>query len=155
MDPRPFNRAKWIAENAFGKVLSEPPGDIDSSLFISSVETKTFKERTQLHAQNKLCASCHRELDDIAFSMHNYDTLGRPIGEQDVAANRELAARLIKSHETMAHSLTKHLISCIIGRDPNIYDMRVADEIVKETKPSGHRAADILALILQNYFGPI
>lgn len=154
VDPRPFNRAKWIAENAFGKILSEPPGDIDSSLFVSSVETKTFKERTQLHAQNKLCASCHRELDDIAFSMHNYDTLGRPIGEQDVTANRELAVRLIKSHETMAHSLTKHLISCIIGRDPNIHDMRVTDEIVKATEPSGHRAADVLALILQNYFGP-
>jgi hypothetical protein len=154
VDPRPFNRAKWIAENALGKILSEPPGDIDSSLFISSVETKTFKKRTQLHAQNKLCASCHRELDEIAFSMHNYDTLGRPIGEQDEAADRELAVRLTKAQETMAHSLTKHLISCIIGRDPNIYDMRITDEIVKATKATDHRAADILALIVKNYFGP-
>ena len=36
-------------------------------------------------------------------------------------------------------------------RNPNIYDMRVTDEIVKESKATGRRAADILTLILKNY----
>ena len=114
----------------------------------------TFKQRTEMHARNAVCASCHKTIDPIAFSMNNYDTLGRPVVEQDEAANRQLATRLTGASEHMARSLTRHLVSCIIGRDANIYDTRVIDEIVESTATTNHRAADIFALILKNYFGP-
>ena len=153
IDPRPFSRAKWIVENVFGKHISEPPGDINSDQFFASEKELTFKQRTEMHSKNAVCASCHKTIDPVAFSMNNFDTLGRPVGEQDEAANRELAERLKHASEPMARSVTRHLISCIIGREANIYDTRVVDQIIAKTKHDGHRAGDILALILDEYFG--
>lgn len=152
IDPRPFNRAKWIVENAFGEHISEPPGDINSDQFFATEEEMTFKQRTQMHAKNEVCASCHSKLDPVAFSMHNFDTLGRPVGEQDETVNAALLTRLKSDDEPIARSFTQNLIACIVGRDPNIYDMRVVDEIVTKTKATRHRVTDILALIIENYF---
>jgi len=154
VDPRPFNRARWIVENAFGKTLSDPPGNINVDQFTASQAEMSFKERTNIHARNKVCASCHQQLDSVAFSMHNFDTLGRPVGEQDMEANLKLATRLTASHESMARSFTQNLISCIIGRAPNIFDTQVTDEIVTATRSRGHLATEILARIVEKYFGP-
>ena len=152
VDPRPFQRAAWIVENAFGQRLSEPPGDINADQFTTSARTMTFEERVKVHSQNSACDSCHQKIDPIAFAVNDYDTIGRRTGTPDVETKRDLSHRLKNSQRTMAQSLTTQLVTFVTGRDTNIHDMKVIDSIVENTAADGFLARDILAAILESYF---
>jgi hypothetical protein len=152
VDPRPFRRAKWILENAFGHELREPPGDINAELFIADAETLTFEQRTVAHREVKSCRSCHEALDPIAFAVNDYDTIGRMTGTANDEEKQSLIAKLGTAHETMARSFTRNLIAFTIGRDINIYDMKTIDAIIAKTGPNGYRTGDILAELLTRYF---
>jgi hypothetical protein len=152
VDPRPFSRAAWIVENAFGQRLSEPPGDINADQFVVSAKTLTFEERVKVHSQNKACISCHRKLDPIAFALNDYDTIGRITGTPNHEAKRKLTARLNGAGRTMARSFTRNLIAYSVGRDNNIHDMKTVETILDRTAQDGYRARDILAEILNAYF---
>lgn len=154
VDPRPFSRAKWIVENAFGNRLSEPPGNINADQFVADSGAKTFEERVKTHAQSKACIGCHQVLDPIAFAINDYDTLGRMSGKPNREAKEQLQARLLSADETMARSFTRNLVAYVLGRDTNIYDMKTVDEILTAAAPEGYRTRDILAGILQIYFRP-
>lgn len=152
VDPRPFSRAKWIVENAFGNRLSEPPANINADQFVATSGAKTFEERVKIHAQSKACISCHKALDPIAFAVNDYDTLGRISGKLNHEAKEQLTARLRSADATMARSFARNLVAYVIGRDTNIYDMKTVDEILAKTSPTGYRVRDILAGVLHFYF---
>ena len=151
VDPRPFRRAAWIVENAFGQRLSEPPGDINADQFVETAKTLTFEERVKVHSREKSCASCHKKLDPIAFALNDYDTIGRMTGEPNHEAKRQLTARLHGVSRTMARSFTRNLIAFAIGRDANIHDMKTVETILNKTAEDGHPLRDILAEILTAY----
>jgi hypothetical protein len=152
VDPRPFRRAAWIVENAFGQRLSEPPGDINADQFVTSAKTLTFEERVKVHSRKKSCASCHKKLDPIAFALNDYDTIGRMTGEPNHEAKRQLTARLNGVSRTMARSFTRNLIAYSVGRDTNLHDMKTVETILDKTAKDGHRTRDILEEILNAYF---
>ena len=152
VDPRPFRRAAWIVENAFGQRLSEPPGDINADQFVTSAKTLTFEERVKVHSREKTCASCHKKLDPIAFALNDYDTIGRITGTPNHEAKRQLTARLNGVSRTMARSFTRNLIAYSVGRDTNLHDMKAVETILDKTAKDGHRVRDILAQILNAYF---
>ena len=152
VDPRPFSRAKWIVENAFGDRLSEPPANINADQFVAESKVRTFEERVKIHAQSKACISCHEVLDPIAFAVNDYDTLGRLTGKPNLEAKEQLTARLQSADETMARSFARNLIAYVIGRDTNIHDMKTVDEILTKASSTGYRTRDILAGVLHFYF---
>ena len=151
MDPRPFRRAAWIVENAFGQRLSEPPGDINADEFVASAKTLTFEERVKVHSENKACIGCHKKIDPIAFALNDYDTIGRMTGEPNHVAKRQLTERLNGVSRTMARSFTRNLIAYSVGRDTNLHDMKTGETILDKTAKDGHRVRDILAELLDNY----
>jgi len=152
VDPRPFRRAAWIVENAFGQRLSEPPGDINADQFVASAKTLTFEERVKVHSREKSCASCHKKLDPIAFALNDYDTIGRITGTPNPVAKRQLTARLNGVGRTMARSFTRNLIAYSVGRDTNLHDMKTVETILDKTAKDGHRVRDILEELLESYF---
>ncbi|MEO2027918.1 MAG: DUF1588 domain-containing protein, partial [Fuerstiella sp.] len=138
VDPRPFSRAAWIAENVFGQRLSEPPGDINADQFVASAVTQTFEERVQIHSRNKACIGCHKKLDPIAFAVNDYDTIGRVTGTPNHEAKRQLTTRLNGASRTMARSFTRNLIVYSVGRDTNMHDMKTIEAILDKTAKDGH-----------------
>ena len=152
VDPRPFSRARWIVENAFGNRLSEPPGDVNADQFVADQKVRTFEERVKIHAQSKACIGCHKVLDPVAFAVHDRDTLGRLTGAPYTEAKQQLGTRLQTADKTMAHSFTRNLVAYVIGRDTNIYDMKAVDEILAKTAPTEFRVRDALAGVLYYYF---
>ncbi len=152
VDPRPFQRAAWVVENAFGHRLSEPPGDINADQFTASAKTLTFEDRVKVHSQNKACIGCHKRLDPIAFAVIDYDTIGRITGEPNHESKRQLTVRLKGASRTMARSFTRNLIAYSVGRDTNMRDMKTIEQILDKTEEDGYRAKDILAAVLNAYF---
>lgn len=152
VDPRPFRRAAWIVENAFGHHLSEPPGNINADQFVASAKTTTFEDRVKIHSVNKACIGCHNKLDPIAFALNDYDTIGRMTGEPNAEAKQRLATRLKGAGATVARSFTRNLVAFTVGRNNNIHDMKTVDAILIKTAKDGYRVRDILAEILKLYF---
>ena len=154
VDPRPFSRAKWIVENAFGNRLSEPPANINADQFVADSKVRTFEERVKIHAQSKACISCHQVLDPVAFAIQDYDTLGRLAGKPNLEAKEKLTTRLQSADKTMARSFARNLVAYVVGRDTNIHDMKTVDEILAKTSSTEFRVRDILAGVLHYYFKP-
>jgi len=152
VDPLPFKRAAWLYENVFDVKLPGPPNDVDVESFKKNEQVKTFKESTLIHSENEKCATCHKRIDSIAFAMHNFDTMGRRIADQDTVAEETLMKRLSKAQKTIASAFTRHLISYIIGRETTIFDKNAVNRILLKTEKNNYRLTDLLAGIIDVYF---
>ena len=152
LDALPFKRANWISENVFDRRLATPSGDVNLEVFTANEGAMNFEELTKIHSKNRACAACHRTLDPIAFGIHHFDTIGRV----DKAVNRPkvqlLEVKIDQSERKMARAFTKHLISFIIGRSANIYDLKVVEQILDRTEATGFRSRDLLGGIIETYF---
>ncbi len=155
VDPRPFARAKWILSNAFDTQLSELPGNIDNDQFVKSAAEKSFIERTQEHASVARCAQCHHKLDPVAFALLDRDTVGRMQKKESPQQFKdELLGRLQASDRAMAKRFTTRLIAFTIGRETNLHDMQVVEQILAVTSRDNYRTRDILQQIIESYFVP-
>ncbi len=73
----PVVRGKWILENLMGLEVPPPPPDVPPLPEAKDGEApKTMREQMAEHRANPVCASCHKTLDPIGFSMENFDAVG-------------------------------------------------------------------------------
>jgi hypothetical protein len=56
--------------------LPPPPADVDTALK-PAPGAATTREHFAAHADNPLCASCHRLMDPIGYGFEHYDAFGR------------------------------------------------------------------------------
>jgi len=152
VDPLPFKRAQWLVENIFGKTLLEPPNNIDTTIFQETVEAKTFKERTEIHAKHDACYHCHNKIDPYAFAMNNFNTDGTRMLELDKEAEKNLYLDIQTSQKSIARSFCKNLISFMTGRETEINDFNIIHEILNETSSNHYLIQDLYAKILEKYF---
>jgi hypothetical protein len=73
----PVIRGKWILENIFGAPPPPPPPNVPS-LKDERDPRKVLPMREQLaaHRANPVCASCHAQMDQLGFSLENFDAIG-------------------------------------------------------------------------------
>jgi len=152
VDPLPFRRANWIVENVFDIKLPPPPNNVNVEEFSEAKETKSFKESTLMHAENKQCQGCHSKIDPIAFAMNNFDTVGERIIECDKESENVFRKRLSGANTTMAKAFTRHMISYILGRNTTVFDTTIINKIVSNTEKEQYAVKSILANIIDAYF---
>ena len=81
----PVLRGKWILENILGTPPPEPPPNVPAlkenskptDIGIETVETPSVRQRMEEHRANPVCASCHKMMDPIGFSLENFDAVGQ------------------------------------------------------------------------------
>ena len=152
LEALPFKRANWISENLFDHRLAAPSGDVNLEVFTANKGKLSFEDTTKIHSKNRACAACHRTLDPIAFGIHHYDTLGHIDKAVNTQKVQLLNAKIKMSERKIASAFTKHLISFIIGRNANIYDLNATERVLDATEKKGFTSADILAEIITIYF---
>ncbi len=74
----PVSRGKWVLENMLGAPPPEPPAGVETNLDTdpAAVKVTTLRQRLELHRASPQCASCHRLMDPIGFSLENFDLVG-------------------------------------------------------------------------------
>ncbi len=73
----PVVRGKWILENLLGAPPPPPLPDVPAlSDNAEGAPPKTLRARLELHRANSICASCHKLMDPIGFSLENFDAVG-------------------------------------------------------------------------------
>jgi hypothetical protein len=72
----PVQRGKMVRTRLLCQELPPPPPQLDTALKPPSGSVTT-REHFAAHAQNPVCASCHRRMDPIGFGFEHYDAFGR------------------------------------------------------------------------------
>ncbi len=69
----PTIRGKAVREILLCQKIPEPPGDVDFTLFNSTSEEQTARERLAVHNSVASCAGCHKLTDVIGLALENFD----------------------------------------------------------------------------------
>ena len=101
----PVQRGKWFLQTFLNVTPPDPPPNVPllkekENLEGSNVaRSPTMREQMEAHRANEPCASCHKIMDPIGFSLENFDAIGKWRVEDDGQPYRSFG-RAGRRHET-------------------------------------------------------
>ena len=161
----PVLRGKWVLENLLGYPVPPPPPDVPA---LKETEPgavpRTMREQMEQHRENPVCASCHKIMDPIGFTLENFDEVGawRTVNEGGVPLNTavnladgaavngvsDLRRALLQRPDALVQTLTQKLLIYALGRGLTYQDMPVVREIARESQAQDYRfSAIVLAMV--------
>jgi mono/diheme cytochrome c family protein len=162
----PVLRGKWILENLLGTPPPPPPPNVPALKENSEgAQPLTMRALLELHRQNPTCATCHRILDPLGFSLENFDAIGQWRTKEAggaVDASGQLAdgtkvdgpvalRRAILSHpEQFVDTLTEKLLTYALGRGLEYYDEPVVRSITRDAARNDYRFSSIVLGIVRS-----
>jgi hypothetical protein len=156
-------RGFWILDRVLCQPVGDPP-PVVARLEDSSTSTLTLRQEMERHRAEPACASCHKQIDPLGFSLENYDPSGAWRGtDKGIAIDPsgtlpgsdppsrfgdfvELRAMLARDARVPTCVIRKLMIYAL-GRALAEDDERVVQEIAAKTKADGHRVHDVIAEI--------
>jgi len=165
----PVKRGKWILENILGAPPAPPPPNVpalEDTIVKITDRRPTQREALAIHRESPLCASCHTRMDPLGLAMENFNGFGRfrsmefqspidPAGElatgEKFSSVNELKAALIKNHKLEYYrTLTGKLMTYILGRGIEYYDIATIDAIVERMDKDDGRFSTLLMGVLES-----
>lgn len=162
----PVVRGKWILENLLDAPPPPPPPTVPPlSENTEGAPPKSLRARMELHRANAVCASCHKLMDPIGFSLENFDAVGSwrtedagsPIDAAGQLAdgskvNGVLSLRkaLLARPEVFAGAVTEKLMIYALGRGLEPYDMPAVRSILRDTAPQDYRLVSMVLGVVRS-----
>jgi mono/diheme cytochrome c family protein len=157
----PVIRGKWILENIFGSPPPPPPPNVPD-LKDERDPRKVLPMREQLaaHRANPVCAGCHAQMDQLGFSLENFDGIGEwrdvyPSGARvDASAELpdgtkfngpgELRQVLMKHSDEFLTTMTEKLLTYALGRGLEASDAPAVRKIKRDAARDNLRFASLV-----------
>ncbi len=155
----PVIRGKWILENLLGTPPPPPPPNVPSLRENTVAANLSIRERLAEHRTNAACASCHRLIDPVGFSLEQFDAVGRwrdledgrpvdaagglPDGSE-FAGVAGLERALLRRPELFVRTLTEKLFTFALGRAPEESDAPAIRRIVREARAHNYRFSALI-----------
>ena len=162
----PVLRGKWILENIMGTPPPAPPPNVPAlKENDEGGKVTTVRERLEEHRRNPACATCHRVMDPLGFSLDNFDAIGQwrtkeaglPIDASGQLADgtkingiADLRAALLKHPERFVGTMTEKLMTYALGRGLEYYDMPVVRGITRDAGQNDYRFSSIVMGIVKS-----
>jgi hypothetical protein len=162
----PVVRGKWILENLLGAPPPPPPPEVPALTDnAEGAVPKSLRARMELHRANAICASCHKIMDPIGFSLENYDAVGTwrtedsgaPIDASgklgdgtEVNGVVSLRNALLARPEIFASTVTEKLMIYALGRGLEPSDMPAVRRIVREAAPDNYRLKSLIIGVVRS-----
>tara|TARA_Y100001934_G_scaffold280777_1_gene388443 strand:- start:1722 stop:3581 length:1860 start_codon:yes stop_codon:yes gene_type:complete len=165
----PVNRGVWTLERVLGETVPPPPPDVPEleEQNATSIEGLSLRQRTELHQNDPVCASCHRTLDPIGFGLENFDAIGRWRDHDDTGGPIDAAGKLPNGEtfsnpaelkqliagraEELARNLTERLLAYALCRPLEGYDEVVMDQLMEKIARDDYRMQSIITEIVTSY----
>jgi hypothetical protein len=163
----PVLRGKWILENILGTPLPPPPPNVPALPETGEGgKIMSVRERLEEHRKNPSCATCHRVMDPLGFSLDNFDATGQwrtkeapgvgvdaagqladgtPV-DGPVALRKALFAR----PEQFVRTMTEKLLTYALGRGLEYYDMPVVRAIAHDAARQNYRFSSLVVGIVRS-----
>lgn len=164
----PVKRGLFVLENFLA--TPAPPAIPDVPPLEESAKGNnknlTLREVLKIHAEQKICASCHARMDPIGLALENFNAIGiwrdtekgQPIdasgqlmtGEKFNNA-KELSAILATSRKSDFHrAITEKLMTYAVGRGIEYFDAPTIDGIVANADKNGGTLLQILYGVVES-----
>lgn len=155
----PVLRGKWILENMLGTPPPPPPANVPVLKETTVAASLPIRERLAEHRSNASCASCHRLIDPVGFSLEQFDAVGRwrtldegrPVdaagrlphsGEYEGVDGIEKA--LLQRPELFVRTLVENLFVFALGRAPVEADAPAIRKIVRAARVNNYRFSSLI-----------
>ncbi len=162
----PVVRGKWILEQILGVNAPVPPPNVPPlKENAEGVKPKSVRERLEEHRANEPCASCHKIMDPLGFSLENFDAVGEwrttdlgykidPSGQMydGTKVNGAVALRnaLVSRQDMFIRGLTVKLLTYALGRGVEYYDMPVVRNIDRDAAKNNYRMSQVVLGIVKS-----
>ena len=162
----PVIRGVYVLDNVFGAPPPPPLPNVPA-LDESTVSANLpMRERLAAHRSNAVCASCHRTIDPVGFSLESFNAVGQwreyegegePIdvsgalpGVGEFRGVTGLEDALLSRPEMFAGALTEKLLTFALGRGVEHYDAPAVRKIVRESAKDKYRFSSIILGIVKS-----
>jgi hypothetical protein len=166
----PVKRGVWVLENILGTPPPEPPPNVPALEETKSDTGKmlTLREQMTLHRASPTCASCHKIMDPIGFTLENFDADaswrakqggngGTPIDAkvklwdgQEVDGPVGLRTALGRYSPQFARMFVEKLMTYAIGRGIEYQDMPAVRAIASDVARQDHRFSAIVLGVVRS-----
>lgn len=162
----PVVRGKWILENLLGAPPPPPPPDVPTLPENSEgAPPKSLRARLELHRSNAVCASCHKVMDPIGFSLDNFNAVGAwrtedagaPVDASGVLADGtpvngvvSLRNAILAKPDVFASTVTEKLMIYALGRGLDPADRPAVRAIVRDSARENYSLQSIIMGVVKS-----
>jgi hypothetical protein len=163
----PVLRGKWILTNILGTPPPAPPPNVPALKENNEGgKVLSVRERLEEHRKSPACASCHKIMDPLGFSLENFDAIGQwransedgaPIDASGVLLDGSkvngpatLRAALMSRPEVFVSTLTEKLMTYALGRGVDYNDEPAIRAIVARAASDHYHFSDLVAGIVKS-----
>ena len=165
----PVGRGKMIMQIFLGVSPPDPPPNVpalkDQDPAVHGGMKPTMRQQMESHRKVEPCASCHKIMDPIGFSMENFDAIGRwretdggsPIDASGVLVDgtklngaKDLRQAILAYSLQFMRVLVEKLLIYALGRGTEHYDMPLVRSIVREAGRSNYRFSTLIQGIVRS-----
>jgi Protein of unknown function (DUF1592)/Protein of unknown function (DUF1588)/Protein of unknown function (DUF1587)/Protein of unknown function (DUF1585)/Protein of unknown function (DUF1595)/Planctomycete cytochrome C len=153
-------------ENLLGTPPPVPPPGVETNLGEGEAnKTTSLRQRLEQHRANPACASCHRIMDPLGFSLENFDLVGTwrevdgasPIDTSgqlpDGTALRgpaDLRRALLSRSDAFVTTATEKLLTYALGRPVHSNDMPTVRSIVRRAAMNNNRFSSLMLGVVES-----
>ncbi len=162
----PVLRGKWVLENLLGSPPPLPPNNVPPLKEEQArAKPKTMREQMEEHRANPVCATCHKMMDPIGFSLENFDAVGAwrdhdrgaPIDASGqlmdgtkVDGVVTLRQAIVRRPEIFVGTMTEKMLVYALGRGLDYHDMPVVRGIVRDAAKTNYKFSSIVMGIVNS-----
>jgi hypothetical protein len=155
----PVIRGKWILDNLLGTPPPPQPPNVPALPENTVSASLPIRERLAAHRANAACASCHKLMDPVGFSLENFDAVGRwrttddgrPVdasgGMPDGSTFNGVAgleAALQARPEVFVNTLVEKMLTYALGRGIEYYDAPAVRQVLRSGREKNYRFSDLV-----------
>lgn len=164
VETSPIERGHWILDELMGTPPPPPPKEV-AAITPDLRGIKTIREQLIKHRADPNCIQCHLKMDPPGFAMESFDAIGRFRTHYSKKSKVDtgglfLGSRfndindfkkvLLKNNHIVARNLVIKLAEYAKGRKLNLTDLRIVDEIVRESSESDYAFRSMLGCMLKS-----
>lgn len=162
----PVTRGKWVMQVLLGTPPPPPPPNIPILAEAADLTTpQSVRQRMEEHRKNPACASCHRVIDPIGFSLENFDPTGAWRNADDgikidatgtlfdgtpLHGPADLRAGILKHREAFLRVFAENLFAYGLGRVPDYRDAPQVRAIVARAAKRDDRFSEYVLGIVES-----
>jgi hypothetical protein len=162
----PVARGKWVMQVLLGSAPPPPPPNIPTLLEAADLTTaQSVRQRMEEHRKNPACASCHRVIDPIGFSLENFDPTGAWRNADDgvkidatgklfdgtpLNGPADLRNGILRHREAFLRTFAENLYAYGLGRIPDYRDLPQVRAIVSRAALHNNRFSDYVIGIVES-----
>ena len=163
----PVMRGKWVLQNLLGAPPPDPPPGVEVNLEADPKAPKpnTLRERLELHRTQQVCASCHKIMDPVGFSLENFDLIGKwrdtdsgiPIDATGTLVDgtpvrgvADLRKALLNRSDAFVTATMERLMTYALGRPVEYSDMPAVRTIVRESGRNDYRFSAMIVGVVKS-----